>query len=34
MLEHLVDTVLYFESEAGSRYRIVRAHQEPLRRGE
>ena len=24
-LEHLVDTVLYFESEAGSRYRIVRA---------
>ncbi len=24
MLEHLVDTVLYFESEAGSRYRIVR----------
>ena len=25
MLEHLVDTVLYFESEAGSRFRIVRA---------
>ena len=25
VLEHLVDTVLYFESEAGSRYRIVRA---------
>jgi DNA repair protein RadA/Sms len=25
MLEHLVDTVLYFESEAASRYRIVRA---------
>jgi DNA repair protein RadA/Sms len=25
MLEHLVDTVLYFESEASSRYRIVRA---------
>ena len=25
MLEHLVDTVLYFQSEAGSRYRIVRA---------
>ena len=25
MLEHLVDTVLYFECEAGSRYRIVRA---------
>jgi DNA repair protein RadA/Sms len=24
MLEHLVDTVLYFESDAGSRYRIVR----------
>ena len=24
-LEHIVDTVLYFESEAGSRYRIVRA---------
>jgi len=25
MLEHLVDTVLYFESEAGSRFRIVRS---------
>jgi DNA repair protein RadA/Sms len=25
MLEHLVDTVLYFESEPGSRFRIVRA---------
>ena len=25
VLEHLVDTVLYFESEAGSRYRMVRA---------
>ena len=25
LLEHLVDTVLYFESDAGSRYRIVRA---------
>jgi DNA repair protein RadA/Sms len=25
LLEHLVDTVLYFGSEAGSRYRIVRA---------
>ena len=25
LLEHLVDTVLYFESEAGSRYRVVRA---------
>ena len=25
LLEHLVDTVLYFASEAGSRYRIVRA---------
>jgi DNA repair protein RadA/Sms len=25
VLEHMVDTVLYFESEAGSRYRIVRA---------
>lgn len=25
VLEHLVDTVLYFESEIGSRYRIVRA---------
>ncbi len=25
LLEHLVDTVLYFQSEAGSRYRIVRA---------
>ncbi len=25
VLEHMVDTVLYFESEAGSRFRIVRA---------
>lgn len=25
VLEHMVDTVLYFESDAGSRYRIVRA---------
>ncbi|MBS0366160.1 MAG: DNA repair protein RadA [Proteobacteria bacterium] len=25
LLEHLVDTVLYFESDAGSRHRIVRA---------
>ena len=25
MLEHMVDTVLYFESEPGSRFRIVRA---------
>jgi DNA repair protein RadA/Sms len=25
LLEHLVDAVLYFQSEAGSRYRIVRA---------
>jgi DNA repair protein RadA/Sms len=25
LLEHLVDTVLYFESEAGSRYRVLRA---------
>jgi DNA repair protein RadA/Sms len=25
LLEHLVDTVLYFESDVGSRYRIVRA---------
>jgi len=25
VLEHLVDTVLYFESEAGSRFRIIRA---------
>ena len=25
VLEHLVDSVLYFESDAGSRYRIVRA---------
>jgi DNA repair protein RadA/Sms len=25
VLEHLVDTVLYFENEAGSRFRIVRA---------
>jgi len=26
LLEHLVDTVLYFEREAGSRFRIVRAN--------
>ena len=25
LLEHLVDTVLYFESDAGSRYRLLRA---------
>src|SRR5690606_34963126 len=25
VLEHMVDAVLYFESDAGSRYRIVRA---------
>ena len=25
LLEHLVDTVLYFESDAGSRYRMLRA---------
>ena len=25
VLEHLVDTVLYFESDAGSRFRIIRA---------
>ncbi|MEZ5499923.1 MAG: DNA repair protein RadA [Steroidobacteraceae bacterium] len=25
VLEHLVDTVLYFESDSGSRYRIIRA---------
>jgi DNA repair protein RadA/Sms len=25
VLEHLVDTVLYFESDSGSRYRVVRA---------
>jgi DNA repair protein RadA/Sms len=25
VLEHLVDTVLYFESDAGSRYRVIRA---------
>src|SRR5262249_2063940 len=25
LLEHLVDTVLYFDSDAGSRYRLVRA---------
>jgi DNA repair protein RadA/Sms len=25
ILEHMVDTVLYFESDAGSRYRLVRA---------
>ena len=25
VLEHMVDTVLYFESDAGSRYRVVRA---------
>ena len=32
MLEHLVDTVLYFERDAGSRFRRVRA-KEPLWRG-
>ncbi len=26
LLEHLVDTVLYFEGESGAEYRIVRAH--------
>ncbi len=26
LLEHLVDTVLYFEGEAGAEFRIVRAH--------
>jgi DNA repair protein RadA/Sms len=25
VLEHMVDTVLYFESDGGSRYRVVRA---------
>jgi DNA repair protein RadA/Sms len=25
ILEHMVDTVLYFESDAGSRYRLIRA---------
>ncbi len=25
VLEHMVDTVLYFESDAGSRYRVIRA---------
>ena len=25
ILEHMVDTVLYFESDAGSRYRMMRA---------
>ena len=25
LLEHIVDTVLYFEGEAGSRYRVIRA---------
>ncbi len=25
VLEHMVDTVLYFESDSGSRYRVVRA---------
>ena len=25
ILEHMVDTVLYFESDAGSRFRLVRA---------
>ncbi len=34
VLEHMVDTVLYFESDLGSRFRIVRAVEEPLRRGE
>jgi len=30
VLEHMVDTVLYFEHDAGSRYRIVRRGQEPF----
>ena len=25
VLEHMVDTVLYFESDSGSRYRVIRA---------
>ena len=25
ILEHMVDTVLYFESDPGSRYRVIRA---------
>ena len=31
VLEHMVDTVLYFEGERGHQYRIMRARQEPLR---
>ena len=34
VLEHMVDTVLYFEGDTHSSFRLVRACQEPLRRGE
>jgi DNA repair protein RadA/Sms len=32
VLEHMVDTVLYFESDSGSRFRVIRAVKKPLRR--
>ena len=31
MLEHLVDTVLYFEGDRHASYRILRGSEEPLR---
>ena len=34
VLEHIVDTVLYFEGDTHSSFRLVRADQEPLWRGE
>ena len=34
LLEHLVDTVLYFESDAGSRYRMLRATKNRFGRGQ
>jgi len=34
VLEHIVDTVLYFEGDPHSSFRLVRAVKEPLRRGE
>ncbi len=34
LLEHLVDTVLYFESDAGSRYRLLRATKNRYRTGQ
>ena len=32
VLEHMVDTVLYFESDPASRFRVRARGQEPLRR--